>query len=495
MALVYDYASDRYVDLDVAKSVVWSEDMDLRMAWNIYYSTGLGENAFRRDAAENGVEAEWCTRCWDQPRLKSTLVPVEKDGEFLACTSCAGRYYKECAGCKVTTAAYYQISKGDTGRNDTKVWCRTCTRDVAMICNTCGNRHYIHDADKHTHGATPTGEGYNPNWGCDCESPAPTFLVPVKGEPVPNDTPVTIATPTGKVSAGAIRKIKTLLRNTGYITAEGLVDQIGNDWTDDKGVTWPKRLSALLYKTNKTKMTQYAIEDIGNYARSEVVSAGEYTVEFTRNLNQSPTAMGHAGSCWWGGYSSSRCALKSNGGFGIRTFGTTRAYTFAGGPKPVTCKCSAKCKSAGTKALKAWKARGGDTEIMTEVPTTTGRAWVLPLRVSGEIGNMLLTPTLDTETPDALIVFNGYGDLKYNAAGVLISEAYGLPYDQITFDCGARMSVNGPTGLLVAPQAVIDQYTYSGWFPHINQHATLLPEYLAEREAAAAQMELEVVGV
>jgi hypothetical protein len=141
----------------------------------------------------------------------------------------------------------------------------------------------------------------------------------------------------------------------------------------------------------------------------------------------SAAAFYHDDSCWWQGYSESRCALKTNGGFGLRTFD-----------------------------------RHGDV---------TGRAWVMPLKLSAS-GH--LEPTFNTETPDAFTVFNGYGDLAGYTAPRIVGHMAGWTYRKIGFDA-SPMYVNAG-GYLVAPEEVAKKYdgTNNYLILRLSQHADLL---------------------
>jgi hypothetical protein len=144
------------------------------------------------------------------------------------------------------------------------------------------------------------------------------------------------------------------------------------------------------------------MSEVGTIARDHSKAAA-FEVDVTRDLNRSPDYFYHDDSCWWGGMSESRCALKTNGGFGLRSL------------------------------------RG---------QSVSGRAWVMPLRDCGG-----LVPTLDTETPDAFIVFNGYGDLAGYAPARIMAGMAGWTYKKIAFSCDP-MYINAG-GYLVAPEHII----------------------------------------
>ncbi len=153
---------------------------------------------------------------------------------------------------------------------------------------------------------------------------------------------------------------------------------------------------------------------------------------------------GNEGSCWWGEYGDSRCALKSNGGFGLRSFSADGSGYYGG---------------------------------------VTGRAWVLPLRwdLPEQHGN--LTPTFETMTPDAFAVFNGYGDLSDYTAPRIMAHLAGWTYRKISFSCSPMWVNSG--GYLVAPEDTVRQQGDSLRLS-VDTHAQLLQQEQARTQLAAA---------
>jgi hypothetical protein len=173
------------------------------------------------------------------------------------------------------------------------------------------------------------------------------------------------------------------------------------------------------------------MSQVGNIARNHS-TAVDVQIDVTRDLNQSPEAFYHDGSCWFTDYAgSSRCALKTNGGYGLRSFGTY---------------------------------------------SVSGRAWVMPLRQdeSGE-----LVPTFETQTPDAFVVFNGYGDLSGYTAPRIVAHMAGMTYRKVGFDCDP-MYINAG-GYIVAPEEIAKKYTDGSLSLSVHQHARLF-----DREQLAA---------
>jgi hypothetical protein len=96
------------------------------------------------------------------------------------------------------------------------------------------------------------------------------------------------------------------------------IDEIGPLWQAKRG-NFTKRLSSALHK-RQIKLAPEMIAQVGNICRSHTSDNASWDVEFTRNLNLPAEDFYHEDSCWWQSYSESRCALKSWGGLGMRTF-------------------------------------------------------------------------------------------------------------------------------------------------------------------------------
>jgi hypothetical protein len=162
----------------------------------------------------------------------------------------------------------------------------------------------------------------------------------------------------------------------------------------------------------------------------------------TRDLNQTPADFAHEGSCWWGSYFSGRCMVKTNGGFGLRT------YRDGPGTYP------------------------------------TGRAWVMPLRRESE-KSFTLDPTFDSLTPDAFAVFNTYGDLANYTGARLMAHLAGMTYRKVDlyFDGIANLYINSGSGYLVGPEEICEHYQLGSGRVlqvRVQQHNNLF-----EREQAA----------
>jgi hypothetical protein len=129
----------------------------------------------------------------------------------------------------------------------------------------------------------------------------------------------------------------------------------------------------------------------------------EYHLEVTRDLNGPADEFCHEDSCWWGGESESRCALKSWGGLALRSYGH-ESDRYA-----------------------------------------TGRAWVQPL-------DETLRPTHDAVGAKAYIVYNGYEKLDGYTPARIVAHLTGLTYRKIELHISPQY-VNGSSGYLVADEA------------------------------------------
>lgn len=337
-------------------------------------------------------------------------------------------------------------SETTTTLYDTEV-CQSCLEWCYYYCDYCDG-FYSEGDDEH-------GDYHND--GCDCEAPAQVFSVRNDGHGMlPNDTRATVSLPAGEISDEGIGEIARLLRDhsrdilneastldpdvhaAAYAERRKWWDlsyrltEIGTTWQAKTG-NYTKRLSRFAYKEYGLKIPPAIVSEVGNIGRAHS-NGVDFGIEVTRNLNLPAYEFAHEDSCWWQSYSESRCTLKSNGGYGLRTF--------------------------------------------NEHDGVTGRAWVLPLKLDDHGG---LTPTFNTETPDAFVVFNGYGDLGGYTPARIVAHMAGLTYRKIEFT-GSPMYVNGEAGYLVAPEEIAKNYTDGALNLYLDEHARLY-----DREQAAAQ--------
>lgn len=424
---------------------------------------------------------------------------TDLDGDHV-CDSCHDEYYS-CNDCDdmIHGDDTYSVNDGDMvceSCNDNYYTCEDCDVRVSgdyictvgydrNVCDSCRDNNYDY--------CEGCGEYYNPDYGqccnndCDCEAPAQSFAFPnaTTGDALANDTRAPLTLAEGFISEVGLAEIARLIR--GIVPAPGYRQQykIGEDGnyilTDDgmgyiqtdeyaeylkyanisndvlsgavdpewqtSGGNFTKRLSRHAYQTQGIKLDAGIVSKIGNIARDN--SKG-IAVEFelTRNLNMSAGEFYHEDSCWWSDYSESRCALKNNGGLGLRTFKTEtyEAYDYQIGP---------------------WAHNFGRAYTpvgMREHEIVSGRAWVMPLLRRDN----RWTPTFDAENADGYIVFNGYGDLDgYNPARI-VAALTGMKYAKVGFNCDP-MYVNAG-GYLVTT----DEHLATGSFNlDVDTHANL----------------------
>jgi hypothetical protein len=366
-------------------------------------------------ADSSSVEVEWCENC-EEP-IKADV--AETTGEGYVCETC----YEDYRGCDDCGALVHYEHMDGTLLGE--IICRRCYDCNYSYCHECDGVYHSDDDEEHQHG------------GCDCESPAQVFTMRNDGEPVlGQDERVTIALPSGVISQEGINSIVRLVMNQGYsividynlphAETEALYEErtkwwnlareveqaLGDKWQTKEG-NYTKRLSKLAHKSQGLKFPPELLSQVGCIARDNSTGV-DFQIEVTRDLNLPAAEFYHEDSCWWQSYSESRCALKSNGGIGMRTF--------------------------------------------SHYGQVQGRAWIMPLRLD-EDGD--LDPTFDSLTPDAFIVFNGYGDLQGYAPARIVAHMAGMTYRKIGFDC-SPMYVNNNSGYLVASEEIAEKYATAG---------------------------------
>lgn len=344
------------------------------------------------------------------------------------------------------------------GEQCQREWCSDCDdwheRDSwgditcpGWYCEDCDDHHdYGEDCPSPYCG--DCGENHAPGECayCYCEAPRQSFTVPNDGQPpLASDERATVHLAAGVITDEGLKEIRDCLQREAwrlsadtddrdgyeaFIKLSYDLDGLGSQWQTRQG-NFTKRLSRHAYQAHGIKITPEALSRVGNIAR-EHSTAADVDIEVTRNLNLSAEDFYHEDSCWWGSYGYSRCALKSNGGFGLRSFSPDADWD-----------------------------------------TVTGRAWVMPLRrdLDGK-----LAPTFDTEHPDALVVFNGYGDLAGYAAPRVIAAMYGWTYAKMPAFGATPMYVNAG-GYLVGPEDII-QDTKSLTLD-LRQHSSLYESELS----------------
>ncbi len=365
----------------------------------------------------------WCQDC-REPGSEDDMHSLANGGHV--CEGCRENY-NACNDCGTL------IRHGTWTQYDYIV-CDGCLEGSYSYCEDCDVYYSNDSVDDHSHR------------GCDCEAPAQQFMIRNDGEPpLANDTRVKIQLPAGTISAEGMGQIALLLRDhRATIVREGAysdeaynqghpwsllsytLDEIGAEWQTKEG-NFTKRFSRHAYKKHGLKIPPEMLSKIGNIGSAHS-TAVDFQVETTRDLNMSAADFYHEDSCWWQSYSESRCTLKNNGGFGLRTF-SDQGYV-------------------------------------------SGRAWVMPLKLQ-EGSLTMLVPTFETENPDAMIVFNGYGDLSGYAPARIMAHTSGMTYRKVRFVC-PPMYINNESGYLIAPEEIAQHYTDGSLYLNdLDSHARL----------------------
>lgn len=423
-----------------AKRLRMLEDLDIADLWTDFFSqhysdhlAAVVQSMFTDHLASMVIDPEelddygFCVNCTGPP-IHDDDSSYAGDGGRL-CDSCRGEYWL-CAHCD---EVYRETT---TVGGDTEV-CSSCLGDLYSWCEACDA--YYPDTEGHVH-----------ETDCDCDPVGVVFSVPNGSGSLLSDSMTTVPLPAGVISEEGIDQIANLLRlRANDLDAKDLRDHwevisdmqreasrlrslacdlvvIGDQWQTKMG-NYPKRLSRHAYKQHGLSLPPEVLTEVGNIARAHSSDGqDEYLISVTRQLNMEPGEFAHSGSCWWGECNESRCALKSNGGFGLRAF-------------------------------------------HPDSGAVEGRCWVMPMRWD-EVA-MRLTPTFDALTADGYVVFNAYGTLRSLNGVRVLSAMTGLSYRQVTFCC-SPMYVNGESGTFVARQSLIEAVGHDLSFS-LDQHTNL----------------------
>lgn len=441
------------------------DELDLAEEWRTFlHSSPVGTRlalmmgAFESHLSGRLVEGEslpdlaWCARCCE---------PLwAEDAEAWQDNPCCSACYDdldECADCDTRYITGYgvHVIGADDDRRDV---CQTCVEQYPW-CDRCEAR--MHADATHNHG------------GCDCESPAPTFRIRNNGHGMlRQDETVTVTLPGGVISQEGLQEMARLLRQrSGWLDEtsrdstsleereraaamyglSGKVYELDPEWTTKRG-NFTKRLSRLAYQDHQLKLPPDLVSEIGNIFSAHAQPV-DVQIAVTRDLNLDPEDFAHEESCWWGSYFTSRCALKSNGGFGLRSFVTHEGI------------------------------HGPWVEV-------DGRAWVLPVRRHLDLDR--LVPTFDTEQPDGFVVFNGYEELGGYKGARTMAYLSGWTYRKVQFSA-SPMYVNSDSGYLVGPEDLIERFARDGIQLELDAHSDL---YEREQETTiTATTEKETVNV
>lgn len=405
------------------------DNIDLKKRWDKYqlYSGYISDRDgwiewLRRtiDEPEVADEVKWCDDC---------NYPGHEDGfhavtNGFVCEDCFTNY-QECGLCS-------EDVHEDGGRTvlSGSFVCQGCVDNYYGYCEACdGYFNHNEESSEHEHDET-----------CDCESPGMQFTVRNNGKGMlAQDERTQVSLPAGIIDEQGIQAIarklwghavdlddddqRRALNALAY--PENIIVEIGDKWQTGKG-NFTKRLSKLAYEAG-VKLPPEVISAVGVIG-SDHSQAVDFEVEVTRDLNLSAEDFGNEGSCWWGSYDEGRCAFKSNGGYGLRAF--------------------------------------------DEYHNVIGRAWVMPLKNPGGAD---LVPTFETASPDAFVVFNGYGELCGYTSARIVAHMAGLTYRKISL-YGSPMYINGESGYLIAPEDLAKHYTDGRLHLSVDEHSSLFTD-------------------
>lgn len=432
-----------------AVSLVYLDDIDWEQMWqDVVYDRGRTARsvlAFLDDLKGRVVDPEEvndlraCSDCFDVVHGNATY---HTGASTIVCEDCYENYWG-CDDCEESYPSTNTI-------NDREV-CDRCLSNNYYYCDDCES-YYDPDLGGHNHDRSDC-----------CASPAQAFRVRNNGDGwLANDTRTRVGLPAGHISEEGFEMIGQAIREWALVAhpiydsagrtssdrayyswanVSYRLEEVGAQWQTKQG-NFTKRLSRFAYQEYQLKVPPEVVSRVGNIAR-EQSNGVDFDIEVTRNLNLPREHFVHEGSCWWSEYAESRCALKTNGGFGLRSF-----------------------------------VPGSESSDET---TATGRAWVMPLRRIE--GTDSLVESFDTEEPDAFVVFNGYGVLNNYIPSRVMAHMYGWTYRKIGFEVEA-MYINDDSGYLVAPEELAESYTDGSLSLDLADHSNL---YERERARAHSQ--------
>ena len=325
---------------------------------------------------------------------------LDADGA-LVCQDCEPECYR-CEKCEDLYRDDCDMTWIGDGR-----YCRSCRDQHFSYCENCSEWYHDDESAEHEHERDDD---------CWCEAPLQTFAFPANGQgSIAQDKRLQVELPAGVIDPRGIEEIieavwRALHSDTScpltYPDLSRAVEQLDPTWHGDRG-KFTRRLSTTLYQQHNVKLPPGLLSIVGNLARQHSSSTKAWQVEFTRDLNQESEAFYNEDSCWWGDYSSSRCALKNWGGLGMVSYPDAWAHY------------------------------------------PSGRAWVQPL-------NEQLEPTHDAFDAHSYLVYNGYGNLEGHTAARIVAHLTSRTYRRVQCDLPPQY-VNGDTGYLISDQVTCDK--------------------------------------
>ena len=361
----------------------------------LYYRRVEWEDVLNALAAWN-VDTDDLTVCDGCETLQWSSETCFLDHTIL-CEDCYSASYTECAWCGDATRHEDAEQIEDIGES----YCRRCAELYAYWCDECGEW----SSDPHDH----------KQW-CHCEARHQAFhMALADGTTLANDARHTVILPRGVIARQGIDKIATLLRNDAGVMVWGdaLIEAVGDVWQTRRG-NFTRRVSSWAHRIHQVTIPSAILAEIGNIARAFSSDETTFHVELTRDFNRGPAAFYHEDSCWYGGnrsYNISLCALKDQGGIGLRSYASDHA----------------------------------------DADEPNGRAWIEPITID-EFGDA--NPT-DDPGSGVYVVINCYGALEGYAAARVLAAMIGGSYRKIAVRVLPQY-VNGDSGYIVGPSDVID---------------------------------------
>ena len=401
---------------------------------------------------------------------QALLAPDTDESALVACVECTAvgdgdEYNHTAAGeriCEACTENHYMVCEG--GCDEWVHQHDTVYAEDANLCEGCADEH-THWCDDCDARVFNDGDHYeNHDHDCDCEAPNQNFTLPVLtagADPIKSDTTNEVRTQGGLVSEAARNQIHQVVETalgigfpnrSDYATPEEYekvwhtvmvkrtaihpaITQMDHAYKTAGGV-YAKRLRSAIHKATKGLVAngvadkQFTIdtatvEKVGQIAR-ENSKGVDVKLSITRDLNQSADFFYHDDSCWWTDYSHSRCTLKNNHGFGVR--------------------------SLGDPWDQGWGA------------PATGRVWALPCTITD--GALNATTSDDTD-PDAYVVFNGYGELSETNGPQALAALVGMEVSTHRVSIDADMYVNSAAYVVTTPEYVGEALHFGA---HLYQH-------------------------
>ena len=372
-------------------------------------------NTFVPTGADFGYKFVDCEACGDAKRESDTYTTADDD---YVCDDCA-HDYTLCHECERQVSLDDSNTVTNADGYNTEEACHRCMEGYTSWCDACEVRYWDRDYEYHEHDGDD----------CDCEPHEPEFALSTEREDIGQirsdetyevtlgkDTiPSRVLHDISDYIMGAIRETapfgpmwKTDFEALSCVLFTAL--DTGTLYRTEEG-TWAKRFRSLLYKATKIRsgvgysLPAPILSEVGRRLSEEVGAGTTYEVQVTRDLNRSADELGNGGSCWWTDYSESRCALKSNAGFG---FIEPRPNGFA-----------------------------------------ASRAWVLPCKIRESEGYHVLHPT--HREAQAYLVFNAYGNFEERVGPRAFAALLGWKMiGSVDFDPNP-MYINGGRAYLVVP--------------------------------------------